>query len=663
MVALVWAGVAYHVQSRREAIREQTHRDVMNLSIGVEKHVERLLAVVDQVMRFVAEDFKNDPETFDFNAWLRRSTSLEGVATQVSMYNEAGELLVSRTPLAPGLPSFNIRDRAYFQALAAKADLGLYVDRTFKGRISGRYALQTARRLDRYDGSFAGVIVTSIDPNYLSEQFKAVDVGAQGSIGLFGHDGYIRARYPQTEGMYERNVTSISTGKGVFAHLRERPSGTYEAQSAFDHVTRVFGYRTVGSLPLIVTVGKSLDEVMLPLQDERRRAIVAGFGITGLLLALLALRLRTLSRDRHHAAALAAANRTLSEKETIARAAEAHYRVLAENTSELIMLGHDDGRRSYISPASERLLGFTPDELAAMSLRAYVHPEDLPDLFATTRRLSQGEAQVTSVHRALTKRGDWIWVEGIFRRIPEATGNEASIVATFRDITERKEQARLLEEATTQAEAAANAKGEFLASMSHELRTPLNAIIGFSRLMVEERDLAVPTMHRYARLVQDASTTLLSIVNDVLDVSKLEGGNLDLDPHPFSAHDLVENVATLLRGAAEAKGLALHVEADPALPAALVGDDARLRQVLLNLLSNAVKFTAKGMVWVFVGCEGEENGTARVRFSVMDTGIGIPADKQHRLFKRFSQVDSSTARQFGGTGLGLSICKSFSTLR
>jgi CheY-like chemotaxis protein len=114
----------------------------------------------------------------------------------------------------------------------------------------------------------------------------------------------------------------------------------------------------------------------------------------------------------------------------------------------------------------------------------------------------------------------------------------------------------------------------------------------------------------------------------------------------------------LLRDQAEAKGLALHVEAEPSLPAALIGDDTRLRQVLINLLSNAVKFTAKGMVWLFVGCEGAQDGVARVRFSVMDTGIGIPINRRHRLFKRFSQVDNSTARQFGGTGLGLAICKS-----
>jgi CheY-like chemotaxis protein/HPt (histidine-containing phosphotransfer) domain-containing protein len=170
--------------------------------------------------------------------------------------------------------------------------------------------------------------------------------------------------------------------------------------------------------------------------------------------------------------------------------------------------------------------------------------------------------------------------------------------------------------------------------------------------------MALPTMRHHARLVHAASTTLLSIVNDVLDVSKLEAGSLELDLHPFLPRNLVEHAAMLLREQATAKGLALHVEVDAEVPASLLGDQARLRQVLLNLLSNAVKFTAKGMVWLRVDHEGQRDGLAQVRFTVGDTGIGIPQAKRHRLFQRFSQVDGSTARQYGGTGLGLSICKS-----
>jgi len=208
------------------------------------------------------------------------------------------------------------------------------------------------------------------------------------------------------------------------------------------------------------------------------------------------------------------------------------------------------------------------------------------------------------------------------------------------------------------ARALTQAKEDFLASMSHELRTPLNAIIGFSGLMVDSGALQ-PTELRYAQLIQQASGSLLSIINDVLDVSKINAGSLGLDPQLFSPAVLVENAAELVRAEAEAKGVDLQIAADPALPPLLVGDDKRLRQIVINLLSNAIKFTAKGFVRLSAAPEGMgDPGGARVRFTVADSGIGIPRAKRHLLFKRFSQIDSSTSREFGGTGLGLSICKS-----
>ena len=342
------------------------------------------------------------------------------------------------------------------------------------------------------------------------------------------------------------------------------------------------------------------------------------------------------------------------------RDSEARYSLLARTVTDMVVLAGLDGVRHYVSPASRDLLGYAPEELVGTHPLTMVHSGDVPRVAEMIAALREGARdQAVSTHRLRRKDGAFIWVEEKFKLIRNpATDAPERVVSAVRDVTDRQAQAQELRSAKDAAEAAAAAKGEFLASMSHELRTPLNSIIGFSGLLLDSPELRTPTLRRYARLVQDASANLLSIVNDVLDVSKLEAGGLALDPRPFSPRDLIEGAAALLHGDADAKGLVLHAEVDPSVPAALVGDEARLRQVLVNLLSNAIKFTAKGMVWLFVACDGETDGRVSLRFIVMDTGIGIPEDKRHRLFHRFSQVDGSTARQFGGTGLGLSICKS-----
>ncbi|QZN98521.1 PAS domain-containing hybrid sensor histidine kinase/response regulator [Chenggangzhangella methanolivorans] len=344
------------------------------------------------------------------------------------------------------------------------------------------------------------------------------------------------------------------------------------------------------------------------------------------------------------------------------RDSEARFRVLAENASELIILGHDDGRLSYISPASERLLGFTPAELGAMSLADYVHPDDMEQLLAATGRLSRGAAEVSVVYRALHKTRGWISVEGGFRRIPSATGDEPTIVATYRDVSGRMRQDEALrhakdaaETARAQAEAASRAKSDFLASMSHEIRTPLNGILGYTDLLLEEDGLDAGHI-RLVERIQSAGAALLTVVNDILDFSEIESGKVELDPR-FMLETLVDNTVSIVRGQATHKRLALEVEVDPAAPRALIGDQDRLRQVLLNLLNNAVKFTPSGSVTLSVEQIGVSSRGARLRFAVTDTGIGIPHEKRARLFERFSQVDGTIRREFGGSGLGLAISK------
>ena len=344
--------------------------------------------------------------------------------------------------------------------------------------------------------------------------------------------------------------------------------------------------------------------------------------------------------------------------EAAARQSEERYRFLAENAPDMISRTRLEGEILYISPGSERVFGYTPDEMRALNAQEMVHPEDFERVMTGIFRLI--EERLTRLpeplsYRARHKNGQWIWIETNPTLIFDERGEPIEFIDVVRDVTQTKLFEAELDEARRRAEAAAAAKSAFLANMSHELRTPLTSIIGFSRLMGERQDLPGEA-RRHTQRISDASEALLAIINDVLDFSKLEAGQVALEMQPLSVRRLVDETTGLIAIQAAAKGLELRAELDPMAPELVFGDVARIRQVLLNLLSNAVKFTESGSVTVRTAWKRTRRG-GRLKLSVTDTGAGIARDNVGRLFERFSQAEVSINRTHGGTGLGLAISK------
>jgi PAS domain S-box-containing protein len=346
-----------------------------------------------------------------------------------------------------------------------------------------------------------------------------------------------------------------------------------------------------------------------------------------------------------------AARRRYEQATQDLRDSEQSYRLLADNVTDVISLASRDNQRLYVSPSIERILGFAPGELLVTPNYTYMHPDDTLAVQAFIDAVTEDSGPQTMEYRVFSKDGGVVWAETTFSRLNDGSGR---ILGVSRDVTHRKALEAELKEALARAEAAAAAKADFLANMTHELRTPLTAILGFAGVLRQSRTLAAQDA-RQAGLIHDASQTLLGVIGDVLDFSKLEAGAFELDPEPFDPIATARSAAAIVAEQAQAKGLTLTTRIDETAPS-LVGDAPRLRQVLLNFLSNAVKFTRQGGLELAL-THTPHGELCRLRIEVRDTGIGIDEEQIGALFTRFTQADASVSRRFGGTGLGLAISK------
>jgi two-component system sensor histidine kinase/response regulator len=309
-----------------------------------------------------------------------------------------------------------------------------------------------------------------------------------------------------------------------------------------------------------------------------------------------------------------------------------------------------DGYFRTVNPTFIRTLGYTEEELLSKPFIHFIHPEDRRATIAALEELTRGADIVNFDNRYRCKDGSYRWLEW---SCPAAEEGSDTLYAVARDVTDRRRILDELRKARETAEAATQAKSEFLANVSHEIRTPMNAIIGMTELLFST---AVNSEQReYLSMVKESADSLLRLLNDLLDFSKIEAGKLHLERIGFRLRESVGRTAQTLSLKAAEKGLEIHCRVAPDVPDHVVGDPGRLRQVLVNLIGNAIKFTEEGDIIIEVAVSGRKGQTVTLSFAVTDTGIGIDAAKQSAVFEAFTQADTSTTRRFGGTGLGLAI--------
>jgi PAS domain S-box-containing protein len=341
---------------------------------------------------------------------------------------------------------------------------------------------------------------------------------------------------------------------------------------------------------------------------------------------------------------------------------EHRYRGLVESQNDLVVRVDAEGRITYVNDAYCRAFGKTRAELVGRHFQPLVHADDIGPTLEAMKGLERPPHRVSLEQRAWTRSG-WRWLAWEDCAIRDESGATQEIQAVGRDITDMKETQKRLEvalreaqEARERAEEANRAKSEFIANITHEIRTPMNAILGFSEIL-RDRLKGDPEAKRHLDTIQSSGTALMGIINDLLDLSKIESGRMELSPEPVNLRGLGEEVRRLFELNASRKGLDLALTVDPALDRPVRVDGVRLRQVLFNLLGNAVKFTHQGRVTVALAALRRDAETVDLRLSVADTGIGIPADQRDRIFEPFRQQEGHRSRAYGGTGLGLSISK------
>jgi len=694
-VLVIWLGIAGRLVANRERAMADARHDVSNLSLALAQSTSRLIDTIDQALIAARSSYELDPQHFSFSPWVPVPSADGSRNFQFAIIDRDG--ILRKSSREPVIAPADLSDRDHFMIHARSRDDVLYISKPVIGRTSNRWGVRLTRAIFTASGEFDGVVVATIDPNYLTQSFASIDVGSQGTIGLARSDGVLLAAPP----LSHEELNAAAVGPALLEMASSgNPDDTTMLQGPIGTVERIVSVRVIPNVSLLVFVAESVDDVLVDYLATRRVYLLLGLSMTILIVAI----------------ALVSAGSRAQLVQT--------RRLLAiglENMDRgIIML--DANRRILVSNrVLAELWGLPPEALS-----------DEPDLETAvalaTNPMARAEAEsllhLEKADGEVPRTTEWVHDDDRVIEVSATALEGGGTVATFADVTERKRSEAAAAAARSAAAAAVRAREEFLASVSPEVRTPINAVIGLAERLLNS-DLA-PDQARFATIVRDAAVTardaaeaafraragflammsheirtplnavigmagllldspltqeqiqfatvlrdagegLLQIINDILDFSRLEAGALLFENIDFDLQQLVDGVISVMNIKAQERGLRLGAVVDRNAPRFLAGDPGRVRQVLFNIIGNAIKFTEAGEVRLEITAtehtDTERTDTApaaakvQLQFAITDTGIGIAREAMPLLFREFSQVDSSISRRFGGTGLGLAICK------
>jgi signal transduction histidine kinase/ActR/RegA family two-component response regulator len=629
-LAVIWLAVVHELDRRKSAdLREAELSSVFQAQVAAENTLS-LIKRLNEILLDLRTRWDGDPRRFG-EIVRHRQGYMADVAFQTAVIDKDGWLAFSNLE-APKERVF-LGEREHFRVHVERADQ-LFISKPLLGKVSGKWSIQFTRPL--LDGNvFKGVLVVSVSPDVFTAFHQRL--GQDSTVSLVADSGDYLARHPDGLQAMGKKLADLP-----FMQADPPQSGAYTRVGKVDGLERIYGFYRLPEYGLTVNVGRPLGQALLPYENHRQTVLLVATGISLLIVVLLLMLYRSL-------AARAAVEQKL-------QASQAMLRSAVETIGEAFVIYDQEDRlafcneqyRDYYRTSADLLVpGKTFEEIIRTGAERGQYK-------AAIGRVDAWVAERLAIHRS----GETDLIQpldnGRWLRIRERKTPEGFIVGFRTDITE-------LYQAKEAAESANRAKSSFLAMMSHEIRTPMNGMLGMAQLLLSPN---LPENERldYARTILNSGQTLLTLLNDVLDLSKIEAGKFDLAAVAFNPQQLIQETVALFAGSAREKGVELQGQWCGEAGQRYRADPIRIRQMLTNLVSNAVKFTASGFVRVEARTMTGEDGQALLEFTVRDSGIGIAPDKHALLFQPFSQADSSTTRLYGGSGLGLSIVRRLAEL-